>query len=235
VPEWRPVEDIRVGQWAVALGLGFGAGDCSVTVGMVSALNRMLGNAIQTDAKLSPGCYGGPLCDIEGRVMGLCVPMAQRPGELAGIEMYDSGVGFAVPKHRVDEIVSELMSGTSFFRGWLGIHVNRQANDAVVIDKVADPSPMRAAGVRGGDTILAAEGKPLKHFGHLVQSLYMLPAGEDVYLHMKRKDREYCITVTLARSTELGELPEEEEPFDPSNPFPDLGPKPAKKKFELPK
>lgn len=222
VAPWAQVEDVRVGQTAIAIGLGFGAEQASVTVGIVSALNRMQGNAIQTDAKLSPANYGGPVCDIRGRVLGLAVPMAQRPGELAGVEMYDSGVGFAVPRHRVDEIVETLKTGQSFYRGWLGMSVDPKSKDSVVIRNVADPSPMREAGVQPGDQLLSIDEKSVKHFGQLVQALYMRPAGEPVYLHLSRRGLEYGVKVRLARSVELGELPEVEEPFDPANPFPKL-------------
>jgi len=221
VPEWADPADVRVGQWAVALGLGFGGERPSLTVGIVSALHRMLGNAIQTDAKLSPANYGGPLCDVFGRVMGITVPMAQRPGELAGVEMYDSGVGFAVPKAKVDEIVAALQEGRSLYRGWLGIQLNGRA-PGVVIGKLADPSPMKSAGAQPGDRIVEANGKPVKHFGHLVQALYMIPAGERVHLKIDRDESSYEVDVTLARNTELGPLPQDEpEPFDPSLPKPE--------------
>ncbi len=219
-PRWRDLSEVNVGQWAVALGLGFGGQDPSVTVGIISALNRMHGTAVQTDAKLNPANYGGPLCDIHGRVIGICVPMAQRPGELAGVELYDSGVGFAIPAKRLDEIVSVLMTGRSLYRGWLGIQLNPEVADAVVIQRIADPSPMRAAGIKAGDVILGAEGRPVRHFGDLVQAIYMIPAGEQVYLHMRRADREFGAAVTLARNTELGPLPELPEPLNPSNPLP---------------
>jgi serine protease Do len=218
VPTWCDLTEIRVGQWAVALGLGFGGETPSLTAGIVSATNRMLGNAIQTDAKLSPANYGGPVCNLDGRILGIAVPMAQRPGELAGIEMYDSGVGFAVPKQGVDEIVTVLKTGRSFYRGWLGIQIDPRSTEGLLILNVADPSPMQAAGIRPGDKILEANGKPIKHFGHLVQSLYMIPAGEKVYLTMQRESRQFGIAVHLARNTELGPLPVQEEPFDPSKP-----------------
>lgn len=222
VPEWADLDEVQIGQWAIALGLGFGGNDPSVTIGIVSALNRMRGNAIQTDAKLSPANYGGPLCDIRGRVIGISVPMAQRPGELAGVEMYDSGVGFAVPYHLIKNIVSEMMTGKSFYRGWLGIQVNARSVDSLLINRVANPSPMRSAGVKAGDFITSAEGRPIQHFGHLVQTLYMIPAGETVHLCLEREGEPFSVEVELARNTDLGYLPEEEEPFDPSNPFPDL-------------
>lgn len=218
VPRWSDPADVRVGQWAVALGLGFGGDEPSITTGIVSALSRMQLNAIQTDAKLGPANYGGPVCDLHGRIIGMAVPMGQRPGELAGLELYDSGVGFAVLKHRIDEIVAVLKTGKSIHRGWLGISIDRNKSEAVVLANVADPSPMQAAGVKPGDTILSANDKPVKNFTHLVQALYMIPAGEKVHLTMKRDDREFGIAVTLARVTELGPLPVLTEPFDPSEP-----------------
>lgn len=220
VPQWADVADVRIGQWALALGLGFGGEAPSVTVGIVSAHNRMHGNAIQTDAKLSPANYGGPVCDLHGRIIGIAVPMAQRPGELAGVDMYDSGAGFVVPKYRVDEIVAVLKTGKSFYRGWLGIQLDPNVRDAVVVGKIADPSPMQAAGVQPGDVIVQAEDKSIQHFGHLMQALYMIPAGEPVHLRLNRGEEVFDVVVTLARNIELGPLPEAEEPFDPAEPMP---------------
>jgi len=219
-PEWSPDYDVEVGQWAVALGLGFGGQTPSVSVGIISAKNRMAGNAIQTDAKLSPVNYGGPLVDIDGRVIGISVPMAQRPGELAGVEMFDSGVGFVVPKRRVDDIVGELVHGEDIYRGWLGMQLGGQAEDGVIVGRVADPSPLRDAGVQSGDKLWAAEGRPIHHFGQLVQTLYMIPAGTTVHLCLERAGRPFEVEVELARNTDLGPLPLEEEPFDPSLPLP---------------
>lgn len=218
VPEWAPPEQIRVGQWAIAVGRGFGGEFPTISVGIVSALNRMAGNALQTDAKLSPANYGGPLVDSAGRILGICVPMAQRPGELAGIELYDAGIGFAVPAWRVQEIAGDLAKGKSFARGWLGMQVDPQVRHGVRILRTADPSPLRAAGAQPGDMITRINDQPIKHFGQLVKALYMLPAGEQVRVHLLREAEEIAVDVVLARSDELGELPPEEEPFDPSAP-----------------
>lgn len=224
VPEWVERRRIRVGQWAIALGLGFGGDEASLTIGVVSALGRMQDNAIQTDAKLSPANYGGPLVDIHGRVMGIAVPMAQRPGELAGIELYDAGVGFVLPKDRIDRIVSMLMTGESIYRGWLGVSVDPRSRDALVILNVAEPSPMYEAGVLPGDQILKINDKEVKHFGHLVQAIYMIPAGEPVRLEMDRAGGKFEVDVVLARSADLGPMPVVEEPFDPSTPLPESTP-----------
>ena len=218
VPEWADAAEVRVGQWAIALGLGLGGTEPSMSVGVVSAKNRMHGNALQTDAKLSPLNFGGPLCDIQGRVIGVSVPMAQRPGELAGVEMYDSGVGFAVPRHRLDAIVDGLKSGRSFHRGWLGVVLNPRVTDAVVVQNIADPSPCRDAGMQIGDKIVKADGAPVRHFGQLMQALYMIPAGEVVEIQVEREGQTIPLQVTLAESAKLGPLPDLPEPFDPAVP-----------------
>jgi len=226
VPVWVDPRDIHIGQSTVALGLGYGTDEPAVTVGIISAARRMKGNALQTDAKLSPANYGGPLCDLTGRVLGINIPMAQRPGELAGTEMYDSGVGFAVPKDRLDEIVAVLRTGRSFHRGWLGITVDPRYKDALVIGAVADPSPAKTGGLGPGDKITVIDGKPVNHFGHLIQALNMLPAGQSVLLQIDRAGAEFSAVVTLASSDQLGGLPETAEPFDPTQPTPQPEPLP---------
>lgn len=218
VPEWADAEEVRVGQWAIALGLGLGGLEPALSVGIISAKNRMHGNALQTDAKLSPLNFGGPLCDIRGRVIGVSVPMAQRPGELAGVEMYDSGVGFAVPKHRLDAIVRELKQGKTFYRGWLGISLDPSVRDAVVVRNIADPSPSREAGLQIGDKIVKADGSPVQHFGQLTQAIYMIPAGEIVEVEVERNGQTIPLKIMLAESSKLGPLPDLPEPFDPNAP-----------------
>ncbi len=216
---WVSPDEISTGQWAIALGRGFGGSEPSVTVGVVSAQNRMMGNAVQTDAKLSPANYGGPLIDVHGRVIGLCVPMAQRPGELAGVEFYDAGIGFALPKNRVDAICEELMTGESIYRGWLGIRFSRRADDGLRIVGVANPSPMYDLGIRPGDKIINANGKDVNSAQHLVQSLYMVPAGKPVHIIVRRGDLAFGYEPHLARAIDLGQLVTEPDP-DPWKPFP---------------
>lgn len=98
VPVFADPAHLQIGQYAVAIGFGYGGDEPAISAGIVSALNRFAARAVQTDAKLSPANYGGPLIDIEGRVIGINVPLSPQADEtLGGTEWYDSGVGFAVP------------------------------------------------------------------------------------------------------------------------------------------
>ena len=75
VPAATPKKDIKVGQWAVAVGRTWGSVETppSMSIGIISAIDRIWGKAVQTDAKVSPVNYGGPLVDVSGRVQGVLV------------------------------------------------------------------------------------------------------------------------------------------------------------------
>ena len=84
VPEAVPRDQMSVGQWTIAVGRTFEQNQPNVSVGILSATSRIWGKAIQTDAKISPGNYGGPLIDIRGRVLGVLVPLSpQQQDEVA--------------------------------------------------------------------------------------------------------------------------------------------------------
>ncbi|MEI6539945.1 MAG: serine protease, partial [Planctomycetota bacterium] len=77
---WTPVVAdenavVEVGQWSIALGRFYAAESSSVSLGIISALNRIHGMAIQTDAKVSPVNYGGPLVSLNGTIVGILVPL----------------------------------------------------------------------------------------------------------------------------------------------------------------
>ena len=73
--------------------------------------------------------------------------------------------------------------------------------------------------MRIGDKVVSIAGKPVKHFGQMVQALYMIPAGETVRLELERDGEPLSLDVVLAESSKLGPLPEIAEPFDPANPL----------------
>ena len=96
---------MRVGQWAIAVGRTFESDRTNMAVGILSALDRIWGKAIQTDAAVSPNNYGGPLVDIQGRVLGVLVPLSpEATDEVAGVDWYDSGIGFAIPAEHIERM-----------------------------------------------------------------------------------------------------------------------------------
>lgn len=107
VPAFVDRAALRLGQWAISVGYGYGGGKASISAGVISGLNRIKGLAVQTDANLSPANYGGPLIDIEGRVIGISVPLApNQKDQTSGTKWYDSGIGFAIPMHGVEDLIN---------------------------------------------------------------------------------------------------------------------------------
>ncbi len=164
--EPAPVDEIRPGDWSIALGRSFNPEETSISVGVVSALNRMHGRAIQTDANVSANNYGGPLIDLEGRVIGILVPMApQAPGAgeanvTAGSEFYDSGIGFAVPLSHVLSVVDRWVNDGDLKRGLLGIGLKsgNPHSTAPIVANVWPRSPAAVASWKTGDRIVSVNG-----------------------------------------------------------------------------
>jgi serine protease Do len=170
VPAAVPKEEIQVGQWAIALGRTSDPDiehPPSMSIGIISALNRIYGKAIQTDAKTSPVNYGGPLVALDGRVFGVIVPMTSRAeGETAGVEWYDSGIGFAVPLEDILRVLPRLKQGQDLRRGLLGI--TPQSTDLYstppTIGSILPDSAAARAGLQVGDVILEVNSKPVPHY-----------------------------------------------------------------------
>jgi serine protease Do len=224
VPVWAPAGEIRVGQYAIACGRGFGGPTPSISVGIVSAVARRSGNALQTDAKLSPANYGGPLIDIDGRVLGICVPLAGGGGELAGVEWYDSGIGFAVPRPRIEAVAPRLADGRDIEAGKIGVLLAPVATLDVSDDEqdesgaalrigiraVAEPSPAARAGLRAGDIIVALNGAVVGDLAELQRRLSDIEAGAEIALTIEREAAPLTVRVTLDRLDAIGAFPSAE-------------------------
>ena len=212
-----PSEGIRVGQWSIALGKTYDGPLPSMSVGIVSAVKRIWGKAIQTDAKISPVNYGGPLVDIEGRVMGILVPLSpQAQGETAGVEWYDGGIGFAIPLEDAYRSVERLKAGKDLFPGQMGAGLGSQdlyGTDAV-IDRVRFGSPAEKAGLKKGDIIREANGQKVRRASNLMHVLGTLYAGDQLALVVERQGKAEKIELQLVdkippfEQAFLGLLPE---------------------------
>lgn len=216
VPELVPADEIRVGQWAVAVGRTFRADRINVSVGIVSATGRMFGKVLQTDADVSTANYGGLLVDIRGRVLGVIVPMApQGAGEVAGAEWYDSGIGFAVPLVSITDALERMKRGEDQYTGILGIGMTAKSphSDPAELATVRPDSPAGVAGLKKGDRIIEIDGRPIKTQTDLRFALGSRYGGESVSVVAMRGKERVARTITLAgelkafRHAFLGLLP----------------------------
>lgn len=195
-----PNKDIRVGQWSLALGRTYDNTLPSVSVGIVSALDRIWGRAIQTDAKVSPVNYGGPLVDISGKVQGILVPLSPRgTNEAAGVEWYDGGIGFAIPLADVYIVLDRLKAGEDLKPGLMGISFKGGPlmADAPTIDRVRVNSPADAVGLKPGDIITELDGKPVGRQADVKQGLGKKYAGDTVKLAVRRGDDTFTHDLKL--------------------------------------
>ncbi len=178
--------EMTVGQWAIALGRTYDAQSANLSVGVISATNRIWSTAVQTDAKISPANYGGPLIDIHGRVFGVLVPLSpqRQGGEVAGAEWYDSGIGFAVPLADIFERLRALQQGTDLRPGVMGISLKPGDPYATQAELAASQagSPAYKSGLRSGDTIVEIEGVKIERQAQLKHALGPRYAGDKVHL-----------------------------------------------------
>jgi serine protease Do len=225
VPAAYPKKDAKVGQWALALGRTLDTNidhAPSVSAGIISAVNRLLGKAYQTDAKTSPINYGGPLVAIDGRVFGVIIPASARgEGETSGYEWYDSGIGFAIPLEDILAKLPAMKKGTNLRRGLLGInpHSPDVYNSAPAIGAIQPDSAADRAGLKVGDTILAINDRSVPNFSTVQHILGPMYEGDVIKLKVKRGDKELDFpkvpllgTATAYVNAFLGILPLRDDP-----------------------
>lgn len=200
VPPTVPVREMRVGQSGIALGRTFETAAPSISVGIVSALSRLGGKAIQTDAKISPRNYGGPLVDLEGRVLGILVPLSPMAQSVsAGVEWYDSGIGFAIPLDGLAPVLDRLKKG-DLRRGNLGASFREQEPYGAppVVAATAAGSAARKGGLEPGDQIVAVDQKAVRHLADFRGAMSVRYAGDTVVLKIQRRGKPLSLRVTLA-------------------------------------
>ena len=158
-------EDIRVGNTVFAVGNPFGLGN-SVSSGIISAKERDIekgpyDNFIQTDAAINQGNSGGPLFNMDGKIIGMNTAIFSTDGN-------NSGVSFAVPSNTVRWVVEQIKQNGEVIRGWLGIGVqkirsnNAEQKNRLIVASMAEDSPAASTGIAVGDILIDVAGLSLK-------------------------------------------------------------------------
>ena len=197
---FAPVESVRVGQLAVAIGSPLGLTG-TVTAGIVSAVRMQIFDPnspvpvemIQTDAAINRGNSGGALADWQGRVVGMNTLIHTTSGGSIGL-------GFAVPSDIVELIATRIVNGESLELGYLGITSDAGEGDdlGVVIAEILPGSPAEEAGLLVGDVIISLDGEPMYEITQLSAAIKLHRPGETVELTVRRDGDIYVATAVLA-------------------------------------
>ncbi len=209
VVELGDSDNLRVGEWVMAIGNPFGL-EQTVTAGIVSAKGRVIGagpydDFIQTDASINPGNSGGPLFNASGQVIGINT----------AIVASGQGIGFAIPINAVKGILEQLRTDGRVTRGWLGVSVQQMTPElaesfgleqehGALVAEVIKGSPAEGAGLKRGDVILTFNGHDIKDMRDLPRLVAAAPVNETAKLQILRdgKTREVKITIGKLAETE---------------------------------
>jgi serine protease Do len=201
-------DKVRVGEFAIALGTPFMTADedsvPTVTFGVISAVHRNFGgysDAIQTDAPVNPGNSGGPLIDLEGRLLGINGQIRVRfPYRV------NTGIGLAVPTNQIRkfmEAFKDVKDGSDVYHGQitgLTLKADDAATEGALVEQVASGSTAEKAGFKPNDLVVKID--EYKIFSHIrfhgVIGIY--PEKSTVEVVVLRDGEEHKLKVALDRA-----------------------------------
>lgn len=202
-------DKVRPGQWAVAIGSPFGF-DHTVTAGIISAKGRSLPSEdndsyvpyIQTDVAINPGSSGGPLFDVQGRVIGINAQIFTESGGY-------NGLSFAIPINYAMGIVQQLKRHGNVRRGFLGVRIQSVSPElaqalgmdrpmGALVSGFVSGSPAERSALEVGDVILGVNGKVVQESADLPQIIGLLTPGSEVRLKVQHERKQATVKLKLA-------------------------------------
>ena len=209
VAEFGDSDSLQVGEPAIAIGNPLGLEfQGTVTVGVISSLNRTIGaegqsmKLIQTDAAINPGNSGGALVDADGKVIGINSAKISQEGV--------EGLGFAIPINAARPILQDLITNGKVVRPSLGLYgldqqmaarFGMQLNaQGIYVYRVVPGGPLDQAGLQHGDVIVKLDGTDVKDFASLQSVMDKLKVGDSVSIDYTRNGMNREATVVLQES-----------------------------------
>ena len=206
---WGDSSKLKVAEWVLAIGTPFQL-DQTVTLGIVSAVNRRVGistyeDFIQTDAAINPGNSGGALINARGELVGINTAIYSQSGGYQGI-------GFAVPSNLARRVMSELIEFGEVRRGDIGYvefanvttHVAEQLGapgaNGVLVARMMRTSAAYQAGLEPGDIIVAFNGQKVDEPAQLTRLIQDARIGSTATLRVIREGREVDVKVPIESS-----------------------------------
>ena len=201
-------DQLRIGDWAIAIGNPLGDLRGSVTVGIISAQGRSNLNIfggtpdyqdfIQTDASINFGNSGGPLCNIRGEVIGINT----------AINTSGQGIGFAIPINLAKHVAEQLVAHGTVKRSMIGVTLANMTPEiaegfglgnqqGVIIQSIYEGSPAERAGLQRNDVIVELNGQPVTDRDKFRLKIADTPAGTKVRLGVLRDGKRVNTEVTL--------------------------------------
>jgi S1-C subfamily serine protease len=193
--------------------------DGTVSLGIVSAKGRdleaenLLNDFIQTDAMIDHGSSGGPLVNLQGKVVGI---NSRGQGR---------GIGFTIPINTAKRVMSDLLAQGEIARGYLGIVIQPLDRElaaywgipeveGIVVNGVVEDSPAEKSGIRVGDIVTNIAGQPVaaekdEDLGTFQRLIATKPVGERVEFDLFRQGETYHLSAKLGSQPKV--VPDEEE------------------------
>jgi len=198
--EFPATLDLKIGKTTVAVGRYGGDASPIVSRGVLSGAERLDGVALQTDARVSPAFYGGPLIDLYGQVLGILIPAVASGGAPDPTSWYDSGIAFAIPSDVILKKIGRLKSGNDIKPGLIGIASKTKDpyDDGTEISAVRKRSPAEASGIKAGDEVIEVDGRPVRRHQEIKQALGRFDAGDSIRIKLRRDGKEIEIETELA-------------------------------------
>ncbi len=207
---------VESGDLVVAVGNPFSL-TSSVTMGIVSALGRNVGDAslyqnfIQTDAAINPGNSGGALVNIYGELVGINTLIYSKTGGFIGI-------GFAIPVNMAKKVMEDIIYEGRVIRGWIGIAiqdlttVSRQAlgvghDGGVLVSDVFRGEPAHRAGIQRGDVIMSINKKNMDNSNQLRNTIAHTTPGKIIVIQLIRDGQQKVIRMTVSQRSDDTQSP----------------------------
>lgn len=195
--------NLKKGQYVIAIGSSLGDLTGTVTSGIISGLNREVPvesgsvfssvvrtfqGAIQTDAAINPGNSGGPLINSSGEVIGINF----------AINEGTNNIGFALPSEKLKLKLEEFDKYGRFLQPYVGVQSGRptlyKLNNlyvyGIVISKIQEDSPAFLAGLLRGDVIIKIDNKSVEDIS-LSQEIQSRKVGDKIVFTIMRKTDKY--------------------------------------------
>ena len=198
--QWGDAKKMRIGDWAIAIGNPLGLGG-SVTLGIISYVGRSfisqqnsMGGLFQTDAAINVGNSGGPLFNVEGKVIGINMMIASATGG-------NIGIGFAIPSDVAQFVINQLKEYGKVKRGWIGVYI-QELNQAIaqnlkmkvpqgaLVGTVVEKGPADQAGVKQTDVVLRVNNVTIDNASTLSRVISGLPIGTKVPMVVWRRNEK---------------------------------------------